>query len=260
MADAHVAALETTFKAENWSGTLEVRSGLDGAVRNEGVERYQQLETRHLECLETGTIDDDSVFLLTCTLQSRIRIAEAARNQVFREGEAVEVERQLVDEDDYVAHAFTVSLDEGEELTVEKVVTLFTSMDRAISECGRAAREHLQEAPRFSDLLRRHVLAWSQNWRHAEIGVGEQENTDLAVNLYLCHTLQTVSENTTDHDVGIPARGSITTSRNSRAPCSRTASAGWGPPAGPHERPDTRAPCTRGRAAATGRRRARLCT
>jgi alpha,alpha-trehalase len=207
MADAHVAALETTFKAENWSGTLEVRSGLDGAVRNEGVERYQQLETRHLECLETGTIDDDSVFLLTCTLQSRIRIAEAARNQVFREGEAVEVERQLVDEDDYVAHAFTVSLDEGEELTVEKVVTLFTSMDRAISECGRAAREHLQEAPRFSDLLRRHVLAWSQNWRHAEIGVGEQENTDLAVNLYLCHTLQTVSENTTDHDVGIPARG-----------------------------------------------------
>jgi trehalose/maltose hydrolase-like predicted phosphorylase len=207
MADSHVAALETTFKAEDWSGTLEVRSGLDGGVRNEGVERYRQLETRHLDCLETGTVDDNSVFLLVRTLQSHVRIAEAARNRVYRGGEAVEVDRELVQEADYVAHRFTVALDEGEELTVEKVVTLFTSMDRAISECSRAAREHLQESPRFSDLLRRHVLAWSQNWRHAEIRVGEQENTDLAVNLYLCHTLQTVSENTADHDVGIPARG-----------------------------------------------------
>ncbi|MEJ2677495.1 MAG: glycosyl hydrolase family 65 protein [Gemmatimonadota bacterium] len=207
MADAHVAALETTFKAENWSGTMEVRSGLDGSVQNKGVERYRQLETRHLECLETGQMDDDSVFLLARTLQSRIRIAEAARHRVFQDGEAVEVERDLVDEDDHVAQAFTVSLDEGGELTIEKVVTLYTSMDRAISECGSAARDHLREAPRFSDLLRRHILAWSQNWRHAEIQVGEQENTDLAVNLYLCHMLQTVSENTTDHDVGIPARG-----------------------------------------------------
>ena len=32
--DQHLAGLETTFMAENWSGTILVRSGLDGRVVN----------------------------------------------------------------------------------------------------------------------------------------------------------------------------------------------------------------------------------
>ena len=33
-------ACEATFMAENWSGTILVRSGLDGRVVNAGVKRY----------------------------------------------------------------------------------------------------------------------------------------------------------------------------------------------------------------------------
>ncbi len=45
---AHVAALETTIVAEDWSGTIEIRSTLDGNVRNSGVERYRDLASEHL--------------------------------------------------------------------------------------------------------------------------------------------------------------------------------------------------------------------
>src|SRR5918999_1882939 len=51
MKDQHLAGLETTFEAENWSGTLEVRSGLDGRVVNAGVKRYRDLDGRHLSVL-----------------------------------------------------------------------------------------------------------------------------------------------------------------------------------------------------------------
>ena len=34
MDDPHLAALRATIRPENWSGTLEIRSGLDGRVRN----------------------------------------------------------------------------------------------------------------------------------------------------------------------------------------------------------------------------------
>ncbi|HYT25129.1 MAG TPA: glycoside hydrolase family 65 protein, partial [Actinomycetota bacterium] len=54
MADPHLAGLETTFVAENWSGTLEVRSGLDGRVVNAGVARYRDLANRHLDVLGAG--------------------------------------------------------------------------------------------------------------------------------------------------------------------------------------------------------------
>src|SRR3569833_160720 len=39
MADPCLAALDTTVVAENWSGRLTVRSGLDGRVENAGVAR-----------------------------------------------------------------------------------------------------------------------------------------------------------------------------------------------------------------------------
>ena len=48
MRDPHLAAMETTFLADNWSGQLEVRSALDGTVVNSGVPRYRSLNGRHL--------------------------------------------------------------------------------------------------------------------------------------------------------------------------------------------------------------------
>jgi trehalose/maltose hydrolase-like predicted phosphorylase len=45
MAEPHLAAIETTITAENWSGAVEVRSALDGQVENRGVERYRHLSS-----------------------------------------------------------------------------------------------------------------------------------------------------------------------------------------------------------------------
>ena len=42
----HVGALETTIVAEDWSGTIEIRSTLDGNVTNSLVERYRDLAKR----------------------------------------------------------------------------------------------------------------------------------------------------------------------------------------------------------------------
>ena len=49
MNQAHVAALETTIVAEDWSGAIEIRSTLDGDVRNSLVERYRDLASNHLQ-------------------------------------------------------------------------------------------------------------------------------------------------------------------------------------------------------------------
>ena len=48
MEQPHLAGLETTITALNWSGRLRVRSGVDGAVENTGVKRYRNLSSCHL--------------------------------------------------------------------------------------------------------------------------------------------------------------------------------------------------------------------
>jgi trehalose/maltose hydrolase-like predicted phosphorylase len=99
---------------------------------------------------------------------------------------------------------------EGEPVTIEKMVALFTSKDRAIAEPGDAARGRLARLPDgFDRLLERHVLAWDQLWRRCRIELGGDGDLEVAraLNLHLFHLLQTVSEHSIDLDVGVPARG-----------------------------------------------------
>src|ERR671919_3024826 len=86
MKEQHLAGLETTFTVENWSGVLEVRSGLDGRVVNAGVKRYRDLNGRHLAVLGQAEVDDETVDLQVETTQSHVRVALAARTRLLRDG------------------------------------------------------------------------------------------------------------------------------------------------------------------------------
>jgi hypothetical protein len=147
MEEPHLAALETVFTAENWSGTLKVCSGLDGRITNSGVKRYRDLPGRHLTVLHAGERGDDSVEIEVETTQSHVRIAVAARTKVLMKGAPAAAERQLITEPGFVAHALTLHLDQDQPITVEKIAALYTSRDRAISESLLQARQAAQAAP-----------------------------------------------------------------------------------------------------------------
>jgi trehalose/maltose hydrolase-like predicted phosphorylase len=207
MGAPHLAAIEWQLTPENWSGRVEILSALDGRVVNAGVPRYRQLNGTHLVTLETRAAGGDGILLLAETSQSHIRIAQAARTQVFQNGSPVAAERRLVEEEGYVAQALCFSVESGRAVTVEKVVALHTSRDRAISEPGIAAEETLREAGRFSDLLVSHRRVWSHLWRRCDIALDGENRTQMILRLHVFHLLQTVSFNTVDLDVGVPARG-----------------------------------------------------
>jgi trehalose/maltose hydrolase-like predicted phosphorylase/beta-phosphoglucomutase-like phosphatase (HAD superfamily) len=208
MKDQHLAGLETTFTAENWSGTLEVRSGLDGRVVNAGVKRYRDLNGRHLQVLAQGEADDETLQLQVETNQSHVRVALAARTRLLRDGQAVQADRRLVSEPGFVAHELTFELDEGRPATVEKVVALYTSRDRAISESLLDARQAAQEAAGFAELLARHEGTWSILWDRVNIELDSANAwTETVLHLHIFHLLQTVSPHTVHLDVGVPARG-----------------------------------------------------
>ena len=55
--DEHLAGLKTEFTAENWSDSIQVRSGLDGRILNAGVKRYRDLNSQHLTTLGQTEVD-----------------------------------------------------------------------------------------------------------------------------------------------------------------------------------------------------------
>jgi len=214
MAAPNLAAIDYRITPENWSGTLHIRSELDGSVVNAGVARYRQLANRHLEVLATGAVAPEGVYLLVQTTQSRIQVAEAARTRLYRGAERVEPERRLSEpRPARVGEELRVEAIRGQTLRVEKVIALYSSRDRGISEPGAEARMQIGAAPGFEDLFAAHRLAWHALWRRYDIEIDERASQDgptrvqLILRLHILHLLQTISPNTVGLDVGAPVRG-----------------------------------------------------
>jgi trehalose/maltose hydrolase-like predicted phosphorylase len=207
MGQRHMAALEMTLQPENWSGPVRIRSAIDGRVINGGVERYRELNSNHLEPLESGRVDKDGIFLRVRTRQSRVEIVEAARTRLYRDGKPCTADRRTIEEDGFIDDEVSVDLAAGEIVRVEKVVALFTSRDQAISECGAAAREAIGLAGNFDELLATHVEAWDDLWRICDVEIIPDGMPQLIFRLYIFHLLQTTSPNSIELDAGVPARG-----------------------------------------------------
>ncbi|MBD4426778.1 family 65 glycosyl hydrolase, partial [Xanthomonas citri pv. citri] len=63
LANRHLAAIELTVVAENWSGDLTVRSKIEGRVANLNVSDDRTLANQHLEPVQAREIDGETVLL-----------------------------------------------------------------------------------------------------------------------------------------------------------------------------------------------------
>jgi trehalose/maltose hydrolase-like predicted phosphorylase len=208
---AHLAGLETTITAENWSGQLRIRSGIDGTVRNTGVERYRSLASDHLLPISQESGGPETVVLVVETNQSRIRIATGARTRIRSSRELYDVQRQVHTKPRLIEEEMTMAVTAGQEVTVEKIVALHTGQDWAISEPAEDVLSDLATTDGFEELLEGHALAWAQLWERFHTSLEEDDKNgpkaSLTVRLYLFHLLQTLSFHTLEADAGVPARG-----------------------------------------------------
>lgn len=209
----HLAALHFTLTPENWSGSVNILSALDGKVINHGVPRYRELNSQHLTPIDCGVNEHDNMYLNVQTNQSKVQIAQSGRNKVFLNRELIAKEPINLVKEGYVGQQFTVNLNEGQTLELEKIVALYTSRDRAISESSLDSQIAIERAPSFEELYKTHSLAWKSLWDQFDIEIETTnelpENTRslLILRLHIFHLLQTVNYNTLDLDVGVPARG-----------------------------------------------------
>ncbi|TCN42225.1 trehalose/maltose hydrolase-like predicted phosphorylase [Kribbella orskensis] len=208
MADAHLAAQSLAVTAENWSGVLRIRTGVDGSVTNGGVDRYQKLSGRHLVEIEPAVQDNATALVVARTSQSYVRIAVANRTAVFHNGTPCESGWTNSVDATTAYHEVAVAVQPGDVVSADKAAVVHTSRDVAISEPLQACLAALPGLPAFDRLLEPHVLAWSHLWRKFALDLEEPaDGTPAAVRLNLFHLLQSVSPHSADTDAGVPARG-----------------------------------------------------
>lgn len=207
MADVHHGGIEWTLTPQNWSGRVEVVTAIDGRVTNSGVARYGQLEGRHLDPVGPRTFGSEVIALKVETRQSNLYISQAARTRVFGADGPMAVERSLYQTEDYVQQILTFDVRQRRSVRVEKMVTFYTSRDRAISDTLVKVGTTAQRYVDFADALERHVSAWDELWQLCDMRVPGDDRIQLLLRLHISHVLQVCSRNTVDRDAGVPARG-----------------------------------------------------
>ncbi len=207
MAAPHIAALEVTLTAQNWSGRMQVRSGIDGGVTNSNVAEDRLLSNRHLQTVRSGDDAAETVWLEAATSWSQVRIAVATRTRID-----AAAARRLIADPDAVSHEFFIDVAEGQPVRLEKVAAVHTSRDLAVGEPVAAALASLAGTEHFDLLAAAHEQTWAHLWERFGLEVATRSNAPDAgvsniVRLHLFHLLQSASLHTVDVDAGIAARG-----------------------------------------------------
>ncbi|HWX50831.1 MAG TPA: glycoside hydrolase family 65 protein [Roseomonas sp.] len=202
MARPHLAALRLELTPENWSGTVEFRSGIDGAVANTNVASDRHHDGHHLT-EQQGEVAAPGLLLLRArTRQSRIGIGVATRTTLEGATESAAAPAQPCG----IAEMLRGTVADGETRVVEKVAVIRCGLDAGAEEPGAAALAEVRAAPGFAALAAEQEAAWAP--LHASAGLrAAHAPLDRTFGFHAFHLLQTASPHIPAMDVGFPARG-----------------------------------------------------
>lgn len=213
MQHSQLAGVEIVVTPLNWSGTVTVRSAIDATITNNGDKADKESRNaKHLKTLTRTADDSDVIVLKVITSGSDLMVAEAARTQIFQENKQQSPSRTNIIEDEFVGQDIKIELSQSQPTSIQKVVALHTSRDNGIYEPEEAAREAVEDAPPFEELIESQIDTWRSLWHQYDLFIETtEENSKLVPSLLLhlnsFHCLQTASSNIVDLDSGVPARG-----------------------------------------------------
>lgn len=211
MGQAHLAAQKLEIEAEGFDTPLSIGLSLDATIENKNAWAYAGLDGRHLEACATGSDRREQSCLYARTRQSHIGIALCARQRAYVTRPGVDSVRVLPARALHlparVDMEFLCAVPPNARVSVEKLVTLYTSRDRACLEPREEAARALASAPGFDALAHTHTRVWQRLWQGCAFELPGREHTLAALRLHMFHILQTVSPYGEALDAGAPARG-----------------------------------------------------
>jgi trehalose/maltose hydrolase-like predicted phosphorylase len=173
LADKNVMVIRCRITPVDFSGPITLQTSLDGTVDNGGFEHWNKGEQ--------GQTDRQTIFLQSATRATGIMLCEAARLQVDGAADVAYRVHQRENAPTVVAH---FRAEQGQTITAEKVVTLFTSYD-----VGRNTRtaalvklaEMTGHGPAYERLLRASAQAWSAYWVDSDIEIVGDDEAQIAM-------------------------------------------------------------------------------
>jgi trehalose/maltose hydrolase-like predicted phosphorylase len=179
---------------------------LDGTVTNQGVKRYRELSSRHLDPLAEGGTGNTS-YLSVMTNQSEIQIGLASALNVFLGRKKISPDFKVSTVQGKVTTMFDIEARSDRPVRVEKIVSLHSSNIPGIVDPLQMSQNQIYQDHSFKKVFTASAAAWEKIWKKIDVEISGDRLAQMMIRLHLYHTLVSVSPHTAELDAGIPARG-----------------------------------------------------
>lgn len=206
MADPHLASLQYQITPVNYSGVVTLKSGINGDIINDNVERYKQLNQQHLKPVIQGR-DENLIWVAVETTQSAIIIAEAANHSIFIDGKPADA--KVTDEisKSRAFISFEVEALAGIPVRLEKFVAIYTSKSDDVAEPLLTAIDSAVMNLSFDSLLSQNIPVWQKIWDKIDVQVEGSRMDQKLLRLHLYHLIVSASHHNASIDASFTARG-----------------------------------------------------
>mgnify|MGYP005841509247 CR=1 FL=1 len=212
IADIHNAATRYCITPLNHSGAIRFETGVDAKVVNNPISDVQTRDDLSpVEFLhETGSgITDDSIGYVTLkTSKTGYTISEAFSTVFSSTIETVTgCKRETHTLNKYISESIDFRSMEGNQYTIDKVISVYTSRDMSHTDIIGAALTSVRETAEkgFEYIHGRNRDEWAKKWEIADIVIEGDDDSQLAVRYNIFQLIQTNAEN--DPRASIGARG-----------------------------------------------------
>ncbi len=201
-----LAAIQYEIEPQNYSASIQIRSGIDGTVINAGVERYKSLASKHLEPINQGS-EQNKLFVLMKTNQSNHQIAEVARHRVFVDDKPAVVTFETDISEASAFASFNTAVNSGQKLRLEKTVAICSDKEHFVDDALASAFAAVKSAPDFAQIVSENIAQWSELWESVDIKIEGDRWSQKLIRLHWYHLLSSVSPFNQQLDASITARG-----------------------------------------------------
>jgi len=209
MDNPHLAAIRYVIEPVNYSTEIEIRSTIDGMVKNQGVQRYSSLSNDHLDHVDQGESGEHGgMFLHVRTNNSGTDIVTHARTTIKCGYHGKTMSKGLLTESPRrISEHFRLKVEPNKGCAIEKVVAIHTSRDQDQTDPVAAGAETIGSAGGYDELFQSHCDAWERVWEKSDMKIQGDRFTQLVLRLHIYHLISTASPHNVSIDASIAARG-----------------------------------------------------
>lgn len=206
MANPNHAAIDYSLTPMNYKGYIRVKSSLCTPKKNDGVERYRDLNQNHINPVKQGAKNNIS-YILARTTQSKIEVAVAAKLEVFYQDRPLATNYKVKEDEGWVSTYIKASVKEGETLRIEKLVSICNSLSSQTTDPIIFVLDDVKQLNSFGIMHASTIKAWEKLWEKADITIEGDRLSQKLIRMHIYHSLVTTSPHNEKIDFGIPARG-----------------------------------------------------